>query len=308
LSLISFYCQTKPSFITYPIAGLSSLKPGGVVIPFEDGHSRQLPVISEGPFEYTHYAVEYLRAAREAAGDGVRMKQAVIAASALSLLYPSDAPIDNYSKDQFIDDVVRCAVKDISMCLEAGAECVQVDFTEGRLALKLDPSGAFLQSLLDINERVFSRFSKDQLNRIGVHVCPGADNDSCHSADVPYHALLGPLLSSLSCGRFYLQMKSEANPDEALQTVQKHLKPHQVVFVGVTDVNTPRIESADEVCDCIVHAAQFIPLNQLGVCDDCGFSPFADDVSTSRQIAFSKIQSRVQGTALAREKLMAAAL
>jgi len=35
--------QTKPSFATYPVHGLPNLAPGGVTIPFADGHTRQLP-------------------------------------------------------------------------------------------------------------------------------------------------------------------------------------------------------------------------------------------------------------------------
>jgi hypothetical protein len=35
--------QTKPSFATYPLAGVGKLAPDGVVIPFADGHTRQLP-------------------------------------------------------------------------------------------------------------------------------------------------------------------------------------------------------------------------------------------------------------------------
>jgi 5-methyltetrahydropteroyltriglutamate--homocysteine methyltransferase len=42
---------------------------------------------------------------------------------------------------------------------------------------------------------------------------------------------------------------------------------------------------------------------QLGTTDDCGFSPFADDVSIARDTAFKKIQARVQGTELAARKL-----
>src|ERR1041385_2605825 len=33
--------QSKPSFVTYPIHGLETLAPGGVTIPFADGHTRQ---------------------------------------------------------------------------------------------------------------------------------------------------------------------------------------------------------------------------------------------------------------------------
>jgi 5-methyltetrahydropteroyltriglutamate--homocysteine methyltransferase len=45
------------------------------------------------------------------------------------------------------------------------------------------------------------------------------------------------------------------------------------------------------------------PVAQLGTTDDCGFSPFADDGSTTRETAFAKIRGRIQGTALASEQL-----
>src|SRR5579859_3513367 len=41
--------QAKPSFATYPIAGLTALSPDGIVIPFADGHQRQLPLLTAGP-------------------------------------------------------------------------------------------------------------------------------------------------------------------------------------------------------------------------------------------------------------------
>src|SRR5580658_3133412 len=52
--------QTKPSFATYPIHGLTQLAPDGVVIPFKDGHTRQLPKLTGGPFRYQAYAGNYL--------------------------------------------------------------------------------------------------------------------------------------------------------------------------------------------------------------------------------------------------------
>jgi 5-methyltetrahydropteroyltriglutamate--homocysteine methyltransferase len=79
------------------------------------------------------------------------------------------------------------------------------------------------------------------------------------------------------------------------------MKPDQQVYIGVIAPIDPRIESPTEVRDRILEAADYIPIEQLGVTDDCGFSPFSDDTSTSRDIAFAKIQARVRGTALAVE-------
>jgi 5-methyltetrahydropteroyltriglutamate--homocysteine methyltransferase len=73
----------------------------------------------------------------------------------------------------------------------------------------------------------------------------------------------------------------------------------QILFVGVTDPINPGVETPEDVRNRILEAAELIPLEALGITDDCGFSPFADDTSTSREIAFAKVKSRVEGTAMA---------
>jgi 5-methyltetrahydropteroyltriglutamate--homocysteine methyltransferase len=287
--------QSKPSFATYPIAGAPHLAADGVVIPFADGHQRQLPRLTAGPFRYATHSVSYLRTAQQYAS--VPVKQAVIAPSALSLLYPGDG-IPDYPRERFLDDLVAGAEADIRGSLDAGAHTVQLDFTEGRLSLKLDPSGGLLDTFVALNNRVLERFSEAERARIGVHTCPGGDQDSTHSLDVGYAALL-PTLFQLKVGNFYIQLASEPDPDEVLGVVAKHLPAGTRVFVGVVDPIDPRVETPEQVRDRILDAARHIPIEQLGSCDDCGFAPFADDTSTSRDIAFAKIAARVRGTALA---------
>jgi 5-methyltetrahydropteroyltriglutamate--homocysteine methyltransferase len=291
--------QRKPSFATYPLHGLDSLSPEGVVIPFADGHTRQLPVLTKGPFQYATHAASYLRSAQEVASRPV--KQAVISASALSLLYPAGG-LDGYSQQEFLDDLVDEAEADIRGCLEAGAHSVQIDFTEGRLALKLDPSGGLLRQFVDVNNQVLDRFTDEERARIGIHSCPGGDNDSTHSADVDYEQLL-PTLFDHRAAAFYLELAGEDDPESVLRAIAANLGPGQRVFVGVIDPIDPVIETPEQVRDRVLLAAQHVALNQLGTTDDCGFSPFADDRSTTRETAFAKVRARVEGTRLAAEQL-----
>lgn len=128
--------QTKPSFATYPLSGLENLGADGVTIPFADGHTRQLPRLTRGPFRYGVHAVTYLKAAQRHARRP--LNQAVISASALSLLYPQSG-LNGYPHEAFLEDLIQDATRDIRECLEANAACVQIDFREARLALKLDP-------------------------------------------------------------------------------------------------------------------------------------------------------------------------
>ncbi|WP_236676120.1 cobalamin-independent methionine synthase II family protein [Chryseolinea lacunae] len=291
--------QSKPSFVTYPISGMKELAPGGVVIPFADGHTRQLPKLTAGAFRYQQYANSYLDKAKTLTK--LPVKQAVISASAISLLYPQEG-IAGYTREQFIADLVNEAEADIRKCLNNGAYNVQIDFTEARLAIKLDPSKGLLKMFIDLNNQVLDRFTADERKRLGVHSCPGGDHDSTHSADVPYGDLL-PLLFELHATNFYLEYAGEKDKAGVLAAIKKSLKPGQRVFLGVTDVLNPRVETPEEICNLIVDAAKVIPADQLGTCDDCGFSPFADDVSTAREIAFAKIKARIEGTALAEKKL-----
>lgn len=291
--------QTKPSFATDPLAGLANLTPDGVIIPFADGRQRQLPRLTAGPVRYGIHAVSYLNAARGYTQKPV--KQAVIAASALSLLYPMTG-LPDYPREAFLADLINEAEADIRGPLDAGAAAVQLDFTEGRLSLKLDPSGGILRSFVDLNNQVLDRFTPEQRQNIGIHICPGGDGDSTRSADVDYAGLL-PDLFETHVGRFYLQMASEADKDRVLGIVKNLLQPHHRVFIGVIDPIDPCVETAEEVRDRVLQAASFIPIAQLGTTDDCGFSHFADDTSTARDIAFQKIKVRIEGTRLASAEL-----
>ncbi len=291
--------QSKPSFATYPLTGLSNLAPHGVMIPFADGHVRQLPSLTAGPFRYGVHAASFLKVARQYTS--LPIKQAVISASAMSLLYPASG-IPGYSRDQFLADLIEEAVADIRGALDHGASTVQIDFTEGRLSLKLDPSGNLLRSFVALNNQVLARFTAHERQRIGVHVCPGGDHDSTHSADVDYTGLL-PDLFQMSVGRFYLQMASEPDRKRILQVISQLLGPQHTVFIGVIDPINPAIETAAQVRDRVLEAAHHLPIQQLGTTDDCGFSPFADDSSTARDTAFHKIRARIEGTILAAREL-----
>jgi 5-methyltetrahydropteroyltriglutamate--homocysteine methyltransferase len=88
-----------------------------------------------------------------------------------------------------------------------------------------------------------------------------------------------------------------------LKQIADRLGPEQRVFVGVTDPILRRIESPEAVCERVLEAAKYLPLDRLGTTDDCGFSPFADDDSTARDVAFAKIRARVEGTQMAAAKL-----
>jgi methionine synthase II (cobalamin-independent) len=317
--------QRWSSFATYPITdtlagtGLADNLGGGgqYFAIFADGHHRQLPRLTGGPFRYKTFAADTLAKSIKFATRP--MKQAVIAPSMLALLYPLDEEVPGYSREQFEDDLCNECEKDIRRAFDAGAERVSIDFTEGRLATRADPrnpwTGAgMLPHFIELNNRVIDRFTADERANIGIHTCPGGDRDSVHSADVPYSDLL-PSMFTMNAGYFLIQLASERDRDPVYEMVGKHSREDangvpQMCYVGVTVTQSPRPESAQEICDALVRAANFIPKERLGSTDDCGFSPFSIDEKPNhgspdyaRDVAFQKIKARVDGTRMAAEKL-----
>jgi 5-methyltetrahydropteroyltriglutamate--homocysteine methyltransferase len=287
------------NFWTYAVEGLPNTSPDGFAIPFSAGHTRRMLKLTGGPFRYQRYADAYLDVAQRYAR--VPVKQAVISPSALSLMYPA-REIPGYSRDQFLQDLIAEHTIEIRQCLEKGAHAVQIDFTEARLAVRIDPSGSLLHSFIDLNNLALGRFTPDERSRLGVHTCPGGDRDSTHSAEVDYAELL-PSLFQLKVRNFYVALAGERDRPRVLDLIRRYLKPEHRVFVGVIATIDPRIETPEEVCDRVLEAARFIPAEQLGTTDDCGYSPFSDDTSTTREVAFAKIRARVLGTQLAASAL-----
>jgi 5-methyltetrahydropteroyltriglutamate--homocysteine methyltransferase len=283
------------NFWDYSVHGLANTAADGFKIPFTAGHVRRMPRLTSGPFKYKRYADSYLDVALKYAHRP--LKQAVISPSALSLMYPAEE-IPGYSRDRFIEDLLTEHETEIRRCLQKGASRVQIDFTEARLAMKIDPSGHLLTTFVDLNNLALTRFSDSEREVIGVHTCPGGDRDSTHSADVDYAEFL-PLLFQMNVGYFCIALAGERDQERVLKIIRQNVKPDQKVFVGVVSPIDPRVDTAEEVRDRVLQAAKYIPIEQLGTTDDCGFAPFSDDTSTSRDTAFAKIEARVAGTAMA---------
>lgn len=317
--------QRVSSFATYPLTdtlagtGLAdNLAPDGQYFAiFDDGHPRQLPRLTRGPFKYRVFASDYLNQSLPMASKP--MKQAVIAPSMLSLLYPLDESIEGYPREEFLEDLVDQSEEDIRRCFETGATHVSIDFTEGRLALKDDPRNPWtgrnlLRDFVDLNNTVLNRFTAEERARIGIHTCPGGDLDSVHSGEVDYAELL-PTMFEMNAGYFLMEVAAEEDKTHVYRLIGEHSRDDangvpQICCIGVTDPLNPRVETPEQIRDALLTAAQYIPKERLGATDDCGFSPFSIDSKPkhgspdfARDIAFDKIAARVEGVRMASEEL-----
>lgn len=312
--------QRESSFATYPLTdtlagtGLADnlAGDGQFFAIFDDGHDRQLPRLTGGPFRYKTFAAEFVEKNKAIATHAV--KQAVIAPSMLMLLHPLDEALPDYSREQFLADLCDECEKDIRGCFAAGATRVSIDFTEGRLANKNDSRNPWtgrdmLQDFIDLNNRVLDRFTPEERRNIGIHTCPGGDCDSVHSKEVPYEKLLSQMFQ-LNAGYFLIQCASEEDKEAVYALCGKHSRDDQVCFMGVIDPLSPEVETPEQVRDDLVAASRHIPVERLGATDDCGFSPFSRDVKPkhgspdfARDVAMQKIAARLEGARMASEEL-----
>lgn len=309
--------QRRQSFSSYPLAD-DSVEEGPVFAVFADGHHRVVPSLVRAPFRFHAWASDDVRAAR--ALTSLPLKQAVISPSMLSLMVPAEG-LGEYSREEFLEDVVEGCAEDIRRCFAEGALRVSIDFTEGRLALRRDLRAPWtgpeaLGGFIDLLNRVLDRLSDSERSAVGVHTCPGNDNDSAHSADIDYAELI-PELFQIEAGYFLVQAASEKDPDRVARLVGRELTSLQSasrdaprVLLGVTNPTNPKLETAESVRDQLVRAARFIPAELLGSTDDCGFSPYLIDDKPrhgspdfARDVAFAKIAARVRGTELASAEL-----
>jgi methionine synthase II (cobalamin-independent) len=119
----------------------------------------------------------------------------------------------------------------------------------------------------------------------------------------------------MNAGYFLIQLASEQDKDHVYELIGQHSRDDangvpQIAMIGVINPLDPRVETAQEVSDALVRAANFIPKERLGATDDCGFSPFSVDVKPkhgspdhARDVAFEKISNRVQGVTMASDVL-----
>lgn len=239
------------------------------------------------------------------------MKAAVIAPSMMYLLYVGEVP--GYPKHLFVKDIINECVKDIRGCFASGAVRVSIDFTEGRFACQAGSPPNLIDVFVELLDAVVAHFTPRERRNIGLHTCPGGDCDTRHSDFQSYYLLL-PKLLKVKVGYFLMQMKSEPNQERLFKLIGKHL-PREVdgfrpvAFIGVINPLTPHVEKPEDVADLLIEASIYIPVDQLGATDDCGFSPFNNDLKPKswspnfgRDIAFRKIRTRMEGARLASEE------
>lgn len=177
--------------------------------------------------------------------------------------------------DDFFADVVAIEKTMVASLVEAGCRYVQID-APGYTAYVDEPSleamrqrgedpDANLERSIAADNRILEAFG-DAVS--GIHLCRGNQRSMWHR-EGSYEALAERLFGGLKHRRLLLEYDSErAGGFEPLRFVPKGT----VVVLGLVSTKVPELESVDDLKRRIDDAARFLPLEQLAISPQCGFS------------------------------------
>lgn len=183
-----------------------------------------------------------------------------------------------------LDDIVALLKAEVASLAAAGAQMIQID----------EPGLTHLPEFLTIEEAAapINAVTAGHEEVCAVHVCYG------NNASRPYAkrdmARLLPAIEEFAVNILFLEF---ANREMAEIELLADLSGKFDLAVGVVDVKSFYIETAEDVADRIARALAFAPADKLLITADCGFS------AIPRWLAREKMKAMVAGAELARKRL-----
>ena len=177
--------------------------------------------------------------------------------------------------DEFVADVVRVEREIIRGLVEVGCRYVQID-APGYTAYVDPPSLAAMRARGEDPQENFSRSLKADNAMLtgfedvtfGIHLCRGNQRSMWHR-EGRYDDIAERLLNELNYDRFLFEYDSpRAGGFEPLRFLPKG----KIIVLGLVSTKTPQLETVEELKRRIDQATKFVPLDQIAISPQCGFS------------------------------------
>ncbi|MDZ7823173.1 MAG: methionine synthase [Ahrensia sp.] len=183
-------------------------------------------------------------------------------------------------------DILNTEAKELET---AGVDIIQFD----------EPAfNAFTIEAAEWGVAALERATKGLKCKTAVHICYGygikANNDwkqTLGNQWRQYEAFF-PTLNASSIDQVSLEFAGSHVPGDLMK-----LLPHKDIMVGVINVATNDIETPEQIVETIKAASQFVDLERIIACTNCGLAPL------SRDVAVGKIRALGAGAALAAKTL-----
>jgi len=208
---------------------------------------------------------------------------------------PGPMTIVDTVADRFYGDRVKMAfafaelLNQEARALEAdGVDVIQFD----------EPAfNVYMEEAADWGVKALERAAEGLRCTTAVHICYGYGIQ----ANIDWKNSLGDEWRQYE--KVFPALAASRIDQVSLECIHSHVPPDLMallagkdVMVGVIDVASDTIETAEEVADTIGRALQFVPKERLIPCTNCGLAPM------SRTVAEAKLKALGEGAALARRR------
>ena len=246
----------------------------------KDVKPKTLRIVGKVDFSEDHPFVKHFRFLKEHAGD-TPVKLTIPSPSMLHLITQvrekNYVPIERYKDNEalFYDDVVAAYRKALQCFYDLGCRNIQLDDTSWGEFCALDKREAYEARGFDLEQ--IARDYVDVLNRViewkpedlvvNMHICRGNFRSTWFSSG-GYEPVAKTLFGHCRVDGFFLEYDSDRAGDF---TPLRFIK-NQKVVLGLITSKSGDLEDKGEVIARIKEASQYVPLEQLCLSPQCGFS------------------------------------
>ena len=246
----------------------------------KDVKPKTLRIVGKVDFSENHPFVKHFKFLKEHAGD-TPVKLTIPSPSMLHLITQvrekNYVPIERYKDNEalFYDDVVEAYRKALQCFYDLGCRNIQLDDTSWGEFCALDKREAYEARGFDLEK--IARDYVDVLNRViewkpedlvvNMHICRGNFRSTWFSSG-GYEPVAKTLFGHCRVDGFFLEYDSDRAGDF---TPLRYIKDQKVVL-GLITSKSGDLEDKDEVIARIKEASQYVPLDQLCLSPQCGFS------------------------------------
>ena len=246
----------------------------------KDVKPKTLRIVGKVDFSENHPFVKHFKFLKEHAGD-TPVKLTIPSPSMLHLITQvrekNYVPIERYKDNEalFYDDVGEAYRKALQCFYDLGCRNIQLDDTSWGEFCALDKREAYEARGFDLEK--IARDYVDVLNRViewkpedlvvNMHICRGNFRSTWFSSG-GYEPVAKTLFGHCRVDGFFLEYDSDRAGDF---TPLRYIK-NQKVVLGLITSKSGDLEDKDEVIARIKEASQYVPLDQLCLSPQCGFS------------------------------------
>ena len=246
----------------------------------KDVKPKTLRIVGKVDFSENHPFVKHFKFLKEHAGD-TPVKLTIPSPSMLHLITQvrekNYVPIERYKDNEalFYDDVVKAYRKALQCFYDLGCRNIQLDDTSWGEFCALDKREAYEARGFDLEQ--IARDYVDVLNRViewkpedlvvNMHICRGNFRSTWFSSG-GYEPVAKTLFGHCRVDGFFLEYDSDRAGDF---TPLRYIK-NQKVVLGLITSKSGDLEDKGEVITRIKEASQYVPLEQLCLSPQCGFS------------------------------------